>query len=335
MEKQARCFVFTLNNPNDQSTAELQTWLTANCRYAVYGREVAPTTGTIHLQGYFECSSPKRYSTLRGCLPRGIHLESRKGTRDQAIQYCKKDGDIWEHGEAKSNQGKRTDLDSIRRIAVERGMRGVSEVASHQEIKVAESFLTWNEEPREWKPSVYWFYGSTGLGKSRRARYMLEQELGFTKADIYTKSDGTKWWPGYDGHACVIIDDFRPSWWSITEMLSLLDRYEKKVEFKGGYRQFRPKAIVVTSCLAPRQCYEGTGEAVEQLVRRIDQTDHFVYEWLPPIGPNVGGDLQTPGLDVPPINSQADEGGGTMDLDSLLLPTQPFIHPYFTQFEDL
>lgn len=291
MNKPVRNFVFTLNNYTESLENEIKEFIKEHCRFGIFGKEIAPTTGTHHLQGYIELSKPQRFTAIKKKLPPGTHLEQRKGTRDQAIQYCKKDGDIWSHGQEISQQGRRTDLDAIRSMALADGLRAVSSVASYQELKVAEQFLVWNEPPRVWKPTVLWFYGATGLGKSRRARWILEQEYGLNPSDIYTKCDGTKWWPGYDSHKGVIIDDFRPSWWSITEMLSLLDRYEKRIEFKGGYRQFRAEYIVVTSCLGPNQCYEGTGEAIQQLLRRIDEVTHFVFEWVPPNEPK--GDLQT------------------------------------------
>lgn len=290
-----RNLVFTLNNYTNENETFIQRWIQINARYGIYGREIAPTTGTKHLQGYMEMGKTVRFSKLIKELPKGIHIEQRKGSAEQAAEYCKKDGDFWEWGtKGVETQGKRTDLDRVRQVAIEKGLRDVTCFASHQEIKVAESFLVWNEPGRDWKPTVLWFYGATGLGKSRRARWILQHEYGHPVSDIYTKSDGSKWWPGYDAHGAVIIDDFRPSWWPITEMLSLLDRYEKRVEFKGGYRQFRPRTIVVTSCLAPKECYESTGEAVQQLVRRIDLTDRFIFEWLPPeeVKPPCG-DLQS------------------------------------------
>lgn len=295
MSGRARCWIFTFNNYTEQDEQNVQTFIREHTRYGVYGRETAPTTGTKHLQGYIEFDKPWRMGAIKKQIHPSIHLETRRGSREQAIDYTKKDGDIFEFGTEELCKGRRTDLDSYRTIALEKGLRAVSMHASLQEIKVAESFLTWNETGREWKPHVYWYHGKTGLGKSRKARFTLTNECGLAKEDVYTKSDGTKWWPGYDGQAGVIIDDFRPSWWNITEMLSLLDRYEKRIEYKGGYRQFRARFIVVTSCLSPRECYTNTGESIEQLIRRLDTVEHFVFEWMPPSTPNggeMGSDLQ-------------------------------------------
>ena len=255
-----RNFCFTLNNYTQEEVNKIDNF---KYKYLVYGKEIGEQ-GTKHLQGYCELHNPMRLATLKNQFSTRAHYEKRRGTQDQAIDYCKKDNDFTENG-TKSEQGKRVDLDRCRKLASEEGMRRVTEECSFQQIKVAEKYLTYNEEPRDWKPYVYWLWGPTGTGKSQTARELAPD-------DTYTKNDGTKWWDGYDKHECVIIDDFRDSWWTLTEMLSLLDRYEKRVEFKGGYRQFLPKLIIITSANKPTACYQNCGEAINQLTRRIDTT---------------------------------------------------------------
>lgn len=278
----SRNWVFTLNNPTEEEKALVEEYLLHQCTYGIVANEVG-ANGTPHLQGYCENKNGCTMTAMRKRLGGRAHVETRMGNREQARAYCMKDGDFKEFGKLVRIQGQRTDLDMTRALAIDEGMRAVSAVASHQEIKVAENFLVWNEPKRNWKPHVIWMHGATGLGKSRMARWLASHEYGLDEEkDIYTKNDGTKWWPGYDAHKYVIIDDFRPSWWPITEMLSLLDRYEKRVEFKGGYRQLRAEYIIVTSAFAPQDCYEATGESIQQLIRRIDEVKHFVFEWTPP-----------------------------------------------------
>ena len=72
-------------------------------------------------------------------------------------------------------------------------------------------------------------------------------------------------------------------------MLSLLDRYEKRVEIKGGWRQFKPKKIVITSIFPPESMYKGTGEDQRQLLRRISLTTEIV-----PDVPEVTGVILNP-----------------------------------------
>lgn len=254
-----RNWCFTLNNYTESEVNEFENWC---FRYLIYGIEVGES-GTPHIQGYIELDKKVRMSAMKK-LNNKIHWETRMGTQEQAVEYCKKEGNWKEFGNLK-NQGERTDLCRIRQMALDEGLTAVTRVGTMQQINVAKIFLTYNEEPRDWKPEVTWIYGPSGKGKSKLAREILDSE------DIYVKNSGTKWWARYDNHEDVIIDDFRDTWWELTEMLSLLDRYEKVVEYKGGERQFRAKRIVITSIKHPRTCYRDSNEDIEQLLRRIDK----------------------------------------------------------------
>jgi len=254
-----RNYCFTINNWKEE---DLVTLKGIKSEYYIFGIEVGEK-GTPHLQGYIELGSPKRLTTLAKEFDGRAHLEPRKGTQEQAIVYCKKEGQYTEFGKPKE-QGSRKDLDQVRQMALAEGMRGVTSICNMQQINVAQKFLTYNEEPRCWKPEVIWIWGLTGSGKSRYARELCNE-------DVYTKSSGHKWWDGYDAHECCIIDDFRDSWWPLTEMLRLLDRYECLIEVKGGFRQFRSKKIIVTSIYSPKEVYLKASEDLNQLERRIDK----------------------------------------------------------------
>lgn len=253
---QAKGWCYTLNNWTEE---EYDVFYRLECNYHVIGEETGEN-GTDHLQGYIEFKTKKRMTQLKKINQRA-HWEIRRGTPLQASEYCKKEEQWWETGEM-SIQGQRNDLCEIRKTALEEGMLGVTAKAKNaQQMVVAEKFLTYHEEPRDWETEVIWLHGPSGAGKSRLAREICP--------NAYTKSEGSKWWNGYDGHEEVIIDDFRDSWWCLTETLRLLDRYECRVETKGGMRQFKPLKIVVTSIFAPTDCYRGVGEDIVQLTRRI------------------------------------------------------------------
>jgi Putative viral replication protein/RNA helicase len=274
---------FTLNNYTEDEYARILGGISWS--YIIIGKEVGEA-GTPHLQGYGELHKLTRFNTVRKYLCDRSHIESRRGTQEQAIVYCKKDGVFEERG-IRRDQGYRADLDMVRGDALEVGMRGVTAKYNYQGIQVATKFLTYNEPVRDWKPNVTWLWGPTGSGKSRRAREMVGE-------DVYTKNSDSKWWDGYDGHEDIIIDDFRDSWWSLTYMLALLDRYAMQVEVKGGMRQIRARNIIVTCCKPPRECYINTGEAIEQLLRRIDVIELVVTD-VTEVG--VGNTSTTPTLD--------------------------------------
>jgi len=105
--------VSTLNNP--QCTLE-ELWLPEEMSYLVAGDEVAPQTGTRHFQIYFETKSKASMSTL---LPKLAahwkshpYLATAKGNQVSNVDYCKKGGTFWEHGEP-LRQGARSDLQGV------------------------------------------------------------------------------------------------------------------------------------------------------------------------------------------------------------------------------
>lgn len=115
----SRSWCFTINNPDFPEEisedgplyALLQT--IPKLRYCIYQLEQGES-GTFHYQGYAEFTSPVRFSALNlGEFQRG-HFEQRRGTRDQARDYCQKDegqcDGPWEFGEWIGGQGSRSDL---------------------------------------------------------------------------------------------------------------------------------------------------------------------------------------------------------------------------------
>lgn len=105
-----RNFCFTLNNYAVQDFDTLRS--SPLFSYVIIGREIS-SSGTPHLQGYAELKKRTRFNTLKSHLPHGIHVERRKGTAQQASDYCKKDGDYEEVGLMKQ-PGKRNDLEILR-----------------------------------------------------------------------------------------------------------------------------------------------------------------------------------------------------------------------------
>jgi len=105
----AKRWCFTINNYTDVHLAALDS---LDCRYIVYGRETAPTTGTPHLQGFVVFPSALRRSTIVSNVGGG-HWQPANGTSQQASDYCKKDGNFTERGTLPNQQGKRKDLERL------------------------------------------------------------------------------------------------------------------------------------------------------------------------------------------------------------------------------
>lgn len=270
MTQRSRAWTFTLNNYNEDDIEMIKN-LIKEGDYLIMGKEIGEKKKTPHLQGYVHFKNARTFDALQKKMKRA-HIEKAYGDAKQNRVYCTKCGDDYiEIGELPI-AGKRTDIETVKEMLTQgSSMREiVEEATSFQGIRFAEKYLSYNEKKRDWKPLVYWFYGETGTGKTRQAIEM------FKNKDFWISGKDLRWFDGYDGHENVIIDDFRGSHCTMTEMLRLLDRYPYRVEVKGGSRQFLAKTIVITSPMKPEDCYRTVGkDSIDQLLRRIDVIQKF------------------------------------------------------------
>lgn len=90
--KDPRCrrWCFTLNNPLPGSLELLVKQFGERGAKYVIGREIGEE-GTPHLQGYVNFNGLIRFSTLKRQWPR-CHWEAARGSEQQNIKYCSKDG---------------------------------------------------------------------------------------------------------------------------------------------------------------------------------------------------------------------------------------------------
>lgn len=259
-------------------TMEKEFW-TKLCRedptivYVVIGRELCPDTDREHGQGFMWFKHARSWSSMRKLLGRR-HVEPmyERSSVEASRRYCSKDNDLWfQHGEP-PRQGKRSDLDDVKEIlASGRGMAAVVESAnSYQAMRAAELILKYKEPCVRTAPTVYWFWGATGTGKTQTA-YSMATSAGL---EPWISGKNLRWWDGYDSHKFVIFDDFRKDFCTFHELLRILDRYPYRVECKGGSRQLLAETIVITSPLPPIQVYE-TREDLGQLMRRISEVREF------------------------------------------------------------
>lgn len=279
MAARARSWCMTLNNWTQEEYDDLKN----KGDYGIMGKEVGDS-GTHHLQGFIYFKNKASLKQLKEISKRA-HWEIARGTIEQASTYCGKDKDFIEWGE-KPQQGKRNDIEAMKSLLTEtEPMSKVCDLMNYQCTRMAEKWLTYKEPKRNWKPEVKWFHGPSGSGKTKQANLEMP--------NAYTKTGPSKWWDGYDGHEEVIMDDLRSSHIEFTELLMILDRYEKRVEHKGGMRQLKAKKIIITSIYSPQEMYAGMQarnnihEPIEQLLRRIDSVINFAHKLCPEVGGNT------------------------------------------------
>lgn len=87
-------FVFTVNNYTPADEIIVKESIKNFGIRGGYGREVAPSTGTKHLQGFIILKKPMRWNQLE--FPKGTHFETMKGTLKENINYIsKEDKNYW------------------------------------------------------------------------------------------------------------------------------------------------------------------------------------------------------------------------------------------------
>ena len=259
---------FTINNPTVTREALCSDLVTSGLiTYVVIGSEIGES-GTPHLQGYVEFKDKVGFDKVHSMLLNG-HIEARKGSAQQASAYCMKDGQFDQWGKL-SKQGARTDIELVADMVV--GKASTYLIASefpvqfikyHKGISALMSALI---QPRSTVPTVHVYYGITGSGKSYHARKWLPN------AYVWHPQQGS-WFDGYQGEEEVIFEEFRGQL-PFGMLLSLLDRYCCKIQYKGGVCEFAATKIAFTSPKPFTEWYYDDGnDRIDQLARRVSYVE--------------------------------------------------------------
>lgn len=268
-----RNFTFTFNNYPDTSLVD-----GLECKYIIYGKEVGKS-GTPHLQGVVVFNCQKSEKAVRSLLP-GCHVEAARDIQ-AAILYCRKDGDVTERGISPKTSVEKGDLEQERwktiRLAAESGQFDlIPEKIRFNQVKTIDYIHDQAQKKRK-LPDVdelnnYWYFGTSGTGKSRKART--------ENPDAYIKMCN-KWWDGYAGQDTVILEDFNmeQAKFLAHHLKIWSDHYPFPAEKKGGTIVIRPKRFIVTSNYSLEECFgEDKTGALEPLSRRFQEEYFSAYE---------------------------------------------------------
>lgn len=270
-QKRLQDFVFTINNYGPEHIKACEE---LKCTYIVFGKEIGGQNHTPHLQGYVETRNGLTLRSIRKHFHEKIWVAKRRGTPQQAADYCKKDHEWTERGKMKEGQGKRNDLAVIREsIKQDIPMHQIiDECTSVQGALAAPKIKALMMKHRTTKPDVFWYWGSSETGKTRKAvEECLERFGDYDKISVLNN-----FLNGYEGSKAVIFDDLRPENIGISILLNLLDRYKCTANVKGYTMPFNAELIFVTSPLSPKEFMRHyPGENPYQLERRIDKTVFF------------------------------------------------------------
>lgn len=269
---QTKYYCFTLNNYTDAELEQLGSLRNDDrVQYIICGQEVGES-GTPHIQGYVEFKTRLRLSQVKSIISSRAHFERRISTGIIAAEYCKKDGNFWEHGTlSRVSQGKRTDLEQVATaISSGNSISAIAETFPVEYIKYERGIRSLRRTllpPRSWKTEVFVLYGEPGTGKTRTA---FEYDPG-----LYTHPGGP-WFDGYDGQRVVLFDDFAGSCFRLQYLLKLCDRYPMDVPIKGAFVRWIPRRIYITSNLSIDLWYPNAHHVhVRALRRRLTKVIYF------------------------------------------------------------
>lgn len=264
----SRACLWTLNNYSSDDISTLRN-VSAKCRYLIWGYEVAPTTGTPHLQGYVVWKNPQSLDAWADSCSKHMYVQKPNGTHTQNRDYCKKPDTkdpahaakpFEEYGEL-PEQGKRTDWEAVLTdLKQGKAVGDVLEENPHllpyqRAIREAKNLLL---KPIHREVNVVVLCGEPGSGKTRWAYDH--------HPDLYAKPPG-EWWDGYAGEKCVLLDDFY-GWVKYHDLLRVLDRYPLSVPIKGGFVNAQWNTVVITSNTMPWEWYKQVPD-IRALRRRI------------------------------------------------------------------
>jgi len=264
----SRGWCFTLNNWTQPERDQLIA--SKRFQYLIFGEETGES-GTPHLQGYVHFRDAATFKQAQKRLGVGtrVHLERRKGSLDQAIRYCQKDGEWSEYGTRPASQNDKGRLEKQRWGNI----LALAESGKFEDLR--------REYPREWlqhqprllqqhKPDTTpidgelaheWWVGPTGCGKSR-----LVWEL----YPSHFSKPLNKWWDNYAYQDVVVIEEWSPKNECTASSLKIwADRYAFQGEVKGAMLpMIRPKKVIVISNYSIEQCFPRK-EDCDPLLRRF------------------------------------------------------------------
>lgn len=275
----SRDWCFTLNNYTDDDVARVKNM---ECRYLIFGFEVGEK-GTPHLQGYIYFKNAVKFRVCSEKFGNVAHIEKRMGTIDQAIEYCKKEGNYFEKGDKPMSQkdkgdaekrrweelkehAKNDDLDWIREEQTDLYVRytnGIKKLCT--EYRKVPDMDDLDDEGL--KNRFLWIWGPTGTGKSHSAREIAKKIAPNERP--YLKG-WNRWWDGFEGQKVVILEEADSTVCERMEsyLKRWLDKWAFNAEIKGLSRDLRPEYIIITSNYPMKECITKP-EDLEAMKRRV------------------------------------------------------------------
>lgn len=273
MVKIAKHWAFTINNYTEDDLARLRSHgnslATAEIVGMVFGLETGKS-GTPHVQGHISFVRRISASRVKRIVGSSAHCEIARNAH-ASWEYCTKEGSFEVFGTKPRGQGCRTDLEQVQ--AAIRDGNTIEQIQDDyfktyaRYPKAIEKYAQRFAPKRDWETQVIVLWGATGTGKTRYVFDKVKEE----RLSLYVHP-GEQWFDGYHGQEVALFDDFNGSEFKLSYLLKVLDRYEMQVPVKGGYVNWTPKYIYLTSNKDPLNWYPNCWpEHKNALLRRITE----------------------------------------------------------------
>lgn len=286
-----KSWCYTINNPSPTDEAYIRTW-EDRCSVHYCAKEVAPTTGTTHLQGYCCFKRSTRLSALKK-LHGEAHWEPAKGGHATQYKYL-----FVEKEEGKGAIGtpliqfqlpgakNKVGLDHIAEIIREHGLKRVREEYPAEYIRSIRNLKEYERDVLrdnlyDGRPQVIWCMGPARYGKSSYFSLLYGKDNVHIHAFDTDVPGRQRWFEGYTGQHCLVLDDARPTSVSLMQLRALIDPVDRpQLECKYGGLPRSSRVIVVTSLMGPGEYYDRQ-EPNAQLLGRIDYVMEFTKPYWP------------------------------------------------------
>lgn len=233
-------YCFTFNNYKEFQYRLIDGLFQELCTQFMFGQELAPTTGTEHLQGFVVLKKQMRITELIKRIPFPIHWIVMKGTIADNIKYCSKGQNVVSYGCPKSKEELRVDYEILKYNDLYKWQQEVYDFIEYE------------------KPdgrTLHWFYDMNGCkGKSELCTMLaFEGKTLCIEGGKYEDVKNIIFNAKMDDIKCVIIDVPRNngSCVSYSAIEDILNRKITNTKYETGNKIFRRVHVIVFSNAIP------------------------------------------------------------------------------------
>lgn len=221
-----------------------------DCKYRIEGKEICPSTGRLHIQGYVHLLKACRWTAFKKLYPHISDFRKAKGNGFQNFTYCSKDGDFTEIGERpKEPKGKPPpkDLAFAKALAADTVQEGLTIIRkeaprdfclygntienSLKKAKIIPVKPKYSPEdfniPKLDLTRTTLITGPSDIGKTQFALSHFQNPLVCSHIDALKRLH-----PDHDG---IVFDDMSFKHWPVESVIHLLDRdLERQLNVRYG-----------------------------------------------------------------------------------------------------